>query len=58
MALSTVSAVLLRVGLAKLSRLELPEAPNRYERRQAGELLHVDVTANALEASVNALIKG
>jgi transposase InsO family protein/transposase len=43
MALSTVSAVLLRVGLGKLSRLEPPEPPNRYERRQAGELLHVDV---------------
>jgi transposase InsO family protein len=43
MALSTVSAVLLRVGLGKLSRLEAPEPPNRYERRHAGELLHVDV---------------
>jgi transposase InsO family protein len=43
MALSTVSAVLLRVGLGKLSRLEPPEPPNRYERRRAGELLHVDV---------------
>ena len=43
MALSTVSAVLVRVGLGKLSRLELPEPPNRYERRHAGELLHVDV---------------
>jgi transposase InsO family protein len=43
MALSTVSAVLLRVGLGKLSRLEPPEPPNRYERRHAGELLHVDV---------------
>jgi transposase InsO family protein len=43
MALSTVSAVLLRIGLGKLSRLEPPEPPNRYERRQAGELLHVDV---------------
>jgi transposase InsO family protein len=42
-ALSTVSAVLLRVGLGKLSRLEPPEPPNRYERRHAGELLHVDV---------------
>jgi transposase InsO family protein len=40
---STVSAVLLRVGLGKLSRLEPPEPPNRYERRHAGELLHVDV---------------
>ena len=43
MALSTVSAVLTRIGLGKLSRLELPETPNRYERRRAGELLHVDV---------------
>jgi transposase InsO family protein len=43
MPLSTVSAVLSRIGLGKLSRLEPPEPPNRYERRQAGELLHVDV---------------
>jgi transposase len=43
MALSTVSTVLMRVGLGKLSRLEPPEPPNRYERRRAGELLHVDV---------------
>ncbi len=43
MALSTVSAVLLRVGLGKLSRLEPPEPPNRYQRRRPGELLHVDV---------------
>ena len=43
MALSTVSAVLLRVGLGKLSRLEPLEPPNRYERRHPGELLHIDV---------------
>jgi transposase InsO family protein len=43
MALSTVSAVLLRVGLGKLSRLQPPEPPNRYQRRHAGELVHVDV---------------
>jgi transposase InsO family protein len=43
MALSTVSAVLQRVGLGTLSRLEPPEPPNRYERRHAGELVHVDV---------------
>jgi transposase-like protein len=43
MALSTVSAVLLRVGLGKLSRLEPPEPPNRYERRRPGELVHIDV---------------
>jgi transposase InsO family protein len=43
MALSTVSAVLKRIGLGKLSRLEPLEPPNRYERRQAGELLHIDI---------------
>jgi transposase InsO family protein len=43
MALSTVSAVLARIGLGKLSRLEPVEPPNRYERARAGELLHVDV---------------
>ena len=43
MALSTVSAVLTRIGLGKLSRLEPPEPPNRYERRRAGELPHIDV---------------
>jgi transposase InsO family protein len=43
MALSTVSAVLTRIGLGKLSRLEPPQPPNRYTRRRAGELLHVDV---------------
>src|SRR4051794_21825018 len=43
MALSTVSAVLQRIGLGKLSRLEPPEPANRYERRHPGELIHVDV---------------
>ena len=43
MALSTVSAVLLRIGLGKLSRLEPPEPPNRYQRARPGELIHVDV---------------
>jgi transposase len=39
MALSTVSGILTRIGLGKLSRLEPPEPPNRYERRRAGELV-------------------
>jgi transposase InsO family protein len=43
LALSTVSAVLLRIGLGKLSRLEPPEPPNRYERQRPGELLHIDI---------------
>jgi transposase InsO family protein len=40
---STVSAVLERIGLGKLSRLEPPEPPNRYEKSRPGELLHLDV---------------
>jgi transposase InsO family protein len=43
MALSTVSAVLLREGLGKRSRLDPPEPVNRYERSAAGELIHIDV---------------
>ena len=43
MALSTVSAVLRRVGLGKRSRLEPPEPPHRYERGRAGELVHLDI---------------
>ena len=43
MPLSTVSVVLARIGLGRLSRLEPLEPANRYERRRPGELLHVDV---------------
>jgi len=43
MPVSTVSAVLTRIGLGKLSRLEPPEPPNRYERQRPGELVHIDV---------------
>ena len=43
MAVSTVGAVLKRIGLNRLSRLEPPEPPNRYERRRPGELIHVDI---------------
>jgi len=43
MALSTVSAVLRRIGLGKRSRLAPPEPPNRYERKRAGELVHLDI---------------
>ena len=43
MALSTVQGILTRIGLGKLSRLEPPEPPNRYERGRAGELVHIDV---------------
>jgi len=43
MALSTVSRWLCKIGLGKLSRLNPPEPPNRYERARPGELIHVDV---------------
>jgi len=43
MPVSTVSAVLTRIGLGRRSRLEPPEPPNRYQREQPGELLHIDV---------------
>jgi transposase InsO family protein len=42
-ALSTVSAVLKRIGLGKRSRLSPPEPANRYERKRPGELVHLDV---------------
>jgi len=43
MATSTVSAVVKRIGLGKLSRLEPPEPIRRYERSRPGELIHIDV---------------
>ena len=43
MARSTVSGILTRVGLGKLSRLEPLEPPNRYQRERPGELIHIDV---------------
>jgi transposase InsO family protein len=42
MALSTVSGILLRVGMGKLGGLGLEPAV-RYERDRPGELLHIDV---------------
>jgi transposase InsO family protein/transposase len=43
MAVSTVSAILDRIGLGRLNRLEPLEPPNRYERSRPGELIHIDV---------------
>jgi transposase InsO family protein len=42
MALSTVSGILLSVGMGKLGRLGLDPAV-RYERERPGELIHIDV---------------
>jgi transposase-like protein len=43
MATSTVSAVLKRIGLGRLSCLEPAEPVRRYERSRPGELIHIDV---------------
>jgi transposase InsO family protein len=43
MATSTVSAVLKRIGLGKLSRLGLEAPIRRYEKSRPGELIHIDV---------------
>jgi transposase InsO family protein len=43
LAVSTVGVILGRLGLNRLSRLEPPEPPNRYERRRPGELVHLDI---------------
>ena len=43
MAVSTVCAVLARIGLNRISKLGPPEPPNRYERRRPGDLIHVDI---------------
>jgi len=43
MATSTVSAVLKRIGLGKLSRLGPAEPVRRYEKIRPGELIHIDV---------------
>jgi transposase InsO family protein len=43
LAVSTVCAVLKRLDLHRLSKLEPPEPANRYCRRHPGELIHIDV---------------
>jgi transposase InsO family protein len=58
MPLSTVSAVLARIGLGKLSRLEPPEPPNRYERARPGELLHIDIKKLGVITGVGHRITG
>jgi transposase InsO family protein len=43
MARSTVSAVLVRLGLSRLRYLTPPEPVRRYEWQRPGELVHVDI---------------
>lgn len=40
---STVAAVLVRVGLNRLARLDPPPIIQRYERTRPGELVHLDI---------------
>jgi transposase InsO family protein/transposase-like protein len=40
---ATVSRVLKRLGLNKLSALEPTEPPRRYERERPGEMIHIDI---------------
>ncbi len=40
---ATVSRVLKRLGLNRLSALEPAEAPRRYQRERPGELIHIDI---------------
>jgi transposase InsO family protein len=58
MAASTVSGILTRIGLGKLSRLEPPEPPNRYERRIPGDLIHIDVKKLGRIGSIGHRITG
>jgi transposase InsO family protein len=56
--LSTVHAILKRLGLGKLSLLEPTEPANRYQRRWPGELLHIDVKKLARIDGVGHAITG
>jgi len=40
---ATVSRVLKRLGLNKLSALEPAQPPRRYERERPGEMIHIDI---------------
>jgi transposase len=40
---ATVSRVLKRLGLNKLSALEPAEPPRRYQRERPGEMIHIDI---------------
>ncbi len=58
LALSTVSAVLKRIGLGRLSALDPKPDPVRYERDKPGELLHVDIKKLARICGIGHRIHG
>jgi transposase InsO family protein len=43
LAVSTVAAVLSRLGLGRLGPVDPPPPVRRYEKKRAGELLHIDI---------------
>ena len=55
---ATVSRVLRRSGLSKLSALEPPEPIRRYEREHPGELIHLDIKKLGRIGSVGHRITG
>ena len=55
---ATVSRVLKRLGLNKLSALEPAEQPRRYERELPGELIHIDIKKLGRIGSIGHRISG
>lgn len=55
---STVAAILVRVGLNRLSRLTPPAPVRRYERQRPGELVHLDIKPLARICRVGHRIHG
>ena len=44
-----MSRILKRLGLNKLSALEPAEPVRRYERKDVGELIHIDIKKSSAE---------
>jgi transposase InsO family protein len=55
---ATVSRVLKRLGLHKLSALEPAEPPRRYQRERPGELIHIDIKKLGRIGSIGHRITG
>ena len=53
MALSTVSGILTRIGMAQLGRLDL-EPAQRYEHQRPGVLLYIDLKSSSASKAVRA----
>jgi len=55
---ATVSRILVRAGLNRLSALEPAPLPRRYERKRPGDLLHIDTKKLARIAQVGHRVTG